>query len=180
MKESSPTSAWKRALPLWLTLGIVAALAIRVAVVWSTLPETMASHFGVGGEGDAFMSKVGFFVFLVAVGGGSIAVVFVAPALLTRFPKTMINLPNRDYWLENNERRDIAIGRLRNWMGWFGFATAIVIVVAVELAIRANLERAPFANGPFIVVLAGYFLFTIIAVVWMMRAFAVPKKDASG
>jgi uncharacterized membrane protein len=160
-------------------MGVVVAIVWRIVVVWAELPETMASHFGLSGEPDAFTSKVGFFFIMAIVGGGTVAILLAAPSLLRRLPARWLNFPNRDYWLANDARREEALDRLSAQLGWMGFATTLMLAIAVELALRANIERTGLANGPFLVALGLYFAFVIALLVWMMRAFAVPRQMAS-
>ncbi|MGB5809355.1 MAG: DUF1648 domain-containing protein [Polyangiales bacterium] len=163
--------------PLIIALVIVAALAVRIADVWDVLPATMGSHFGPSGAADAFMSKGAFFLTMACVGGGSVALVFAAPLLIARLPPRLVNLPNRDYWLENEARRQVAVDKLGAQLGWLGASTTALLALAVELAVRANLERAAFANGPFMVALVLYLVLTIAFVVWTFRAFEIPASS---
>lgn len=166
-------------LPLFVTLLICGALALRVADVWADLPDIMGSHYGPSGAADAFMSKSMFFTTMAMIGGGSIALVFAAPSLIARLPSRWVNLPNREYWLENEQRRKLAVDKLGAQLGWLGAATTALLALAIELALRANLASSPFANGPFLVALAIYFAITIAFVVWTFRAFRVPTRSES-
>ena len=159
---------------MWLTVGIVLALIIRIAAVWGELPETMASHFGFSGEPDAWMSKQGFFFFMALIGGGTVALLFAMRRFLLRLPAHWINLPNREYWLANDERRVEGLSRLSWFLEWMGMATAALLAVATEFAIRANLRQSAFENGPFLVFLLLYFAFVIAALAFKFRALAVP------
>jgi uncharacterized membrane protein len=51
---------------LLLTLGIALAVGVRVWSLWSQLPDTMASHYGLSGRADSYMSKEGFFLVMRA------------------------------------------------------------------------------------------------------------------
>ncbi len=165
-------------LPLLLTIGIIIVLGLRILLVWTELPASMASNFGGGGRPNAFMSREFFFIFMMVVGGGSVAAVFAAPILLRRWPSRLTNIPNRDYWLANDERLYAAIDRMSGVLGWMGMATALMVAVAVELTIQSNLHQTKFANDAFLVCLGAYFVLVIAALVWMMRAFKVPKEEA--
>ncbi len=162
-------------MPVWLSVAMVLALGVRVALVWSQLPDPMASHFSGGGQPDAFMSRSGFFLWMAVVGGGSVAAVFVAPILLRITPRKLVNLPNRDYWLATNERRDVAIDRLAGVMGWIGAATTGLLVIATELAVQANLEKTNFDDATFLFFLAVYFVFVVAALVQTVRIFRIPE-----
>lgn len=155
---------------------MVLALAVRIALVWSHLPESMASHFGAGGKPDAFMSRSGFFLAMALIGGGSVAAVFAAPLLLRITPKKLLNLPNRDYWLANDQRRDAALDRLAGLMGWMGAATTALLVIATELAIQANLQRRNLDEATFLVFLVAYFVFVGVWLVRTLQVFRIPKE----
>lgn len=157
---------------------MVLALAIRIALVWSDLPDSMASHFGAGGRPDSFMSKGGFFVAMALIGGGSVAAVFAAPLLLHIMPPKLLNLPNREYWLANDERRHAALDRLAGLMGWVGAATTALLVIATELTIQANLEKRNLDEATFLVFLAVYFVFIIAWLVQTMRIFRIPEASS--
>ncbi len=164
--------------PLCLALGVLVALSIRVGLLWSELPDTMASHFGMRGHANGFMSKEGFFLFMLAVGGGSVAMLFASPQLLRILPAELINLPHRDYWLADDQRRENAIDRIAALLGWMGAITTVLLAVALELALRANIQQAPFNNGVFLVFLCLYFVLVMAGLGWMMRMFKLPERDA--
>lgn len=172
-ERSSRAEGWSAIRgPLWLTLGITVAVVLRVASVWADLPETMASHFGAGGRPNDYMSKVPFFWFLAASAGGSVVLVFAAAGMLKRLPTRWINIPNREYWLATDERRELAMNRIAAPMAWIGLLTAALLAVAVELTIRANLEQTNFANDVFIVLMVGYLVLIAAVTIWMIRDLA--------
>ena len=158
---------------------MVLALAIRIALVWSELPDSMASHFGAGGRPDAFMSRGGFFVAMGLIGGGSVAAVFAAPLLLRITPTRLLNLPNREYWLANDERRDVALDRLAGVLGWMGAATTALLVISTELTIQANLEKRNLDEATFVVFLVLYFVFVIVWLAKTLRIFQIPEGSTT-
>lgn len=160
--------------PLTLTVGIAIAVALRIWSVWSQLPDPMASHFGPSGRADAFMSKEGFFLVMVLLGGGSIAAVFASPTLIRNLPPSLVSLPNRDYWLASDERREVAIGRIAGLLGWVGLATAALLAAVIELAVQANLHRQNLDNAAFMFVLVAYFAVVLAVFVRKMRLLKLP------
>lgn len=165
--------------PVLLTLGIAVALGLRIWSVWSQLPDTMGSHFGISGRADSFMSKESFFVVMVLIGGGSIATVFAARIWIRRLPPSLVNLPNRDYWLATDERRETAIGRIGSLLDWTGMATAALLALAIELAMRANLHQTNFDNATFMVVFVAYFVFIFAIFFRKIRLLRVPEGSES-
>jgi uncharacterized membrane protein len=142
--------------PLWLTLGIGLLFTLRVWSLWSQLPDPMASHYGLSGRADSYMSKNGFFVVMGLIGGGTLAAIFATPALIRRLPPGLINIPHSDYWLANDERREIAIDRMADLHGGMAVATAALLAMVAELVMRANIQRTNLDNGTFLVFMVAY------------------------
>jgi uncharacterized membrane protein len=161
--------------PLWLTVGIALSLALRVWSVWPELPDTMASHFGPSGRADAFMSKESFFLVMLLLGGGSVAAVFAGPTLMRHLPPSLVSVPNADYWLASDERREVAIDRVAGLLGWVGMSTAALLAVTIELVVQANPHQTNLDNSTFLVVLGAYFGFVIAVVVRKIQLLKLPK-----
>ena len=107
--------------------------------------------------------------------GGSVASVFASPILIRHLPPSLVNLPNRDYWLANEERREVAIDRVGSLLGWVGMATALLLAMVIELAMQANLHRSNLDNGAFMTVLVAYFAFVIAVFIRKMRLLKLPE-----
>lgn len=142
--------------PLWTTLTIGLVITWRVWSLWSQLPDPMASHYGLSGRADSYMSKSGFFLVMGLVGAGALAAIFATPALMRRLPRGLINIPHSDYWLANEERREIAIARMADLHGGMAVATAALLGVVAELVMRANIQRTNLDNSTFLVFLVAY------------------------
>ncbi|MBW2162616.1 MAG: hypothetical protein JRH14_22105, partial [Deltaproteobacteria bacterium] len=88
---------------------------------------------------------------------------------------SLVTLPNRDYWLANDERREIAIDRMGGLLGWVGMATALLLAMVIELAMQANLHRSNLDDGAFMTVLVAYFAFVIVVFIRKMRLLKLPE-----
>ncbi len=136
----------------------------HAAYYYPLLPDRVASHFGPSGRPDAWSSKdafVAIYLFAVAV----IAVVFSGIGLLLRrTPATLINLPNRDYWL-SPERSSGTIAFLSRQFLWFGSATLLLMLDIFHQAFMVHLGRARGLEHP-VVSLVIYVAFTAI---WSIR-----------
>jgi serine/threonine-protein kinase len=151
-----------------IVLGaLFAVVALRVALVWPELPQRMASHFGIDGRADSFMTRESFFLVMGILGGGSILSLISVPAWLRHVPSSLINMPNRDYWLAP-ERRASSLAQLGVWVTWTSVATAGLLALAVELTIRANLAHSPLDMQVFVVGLA-VFLASIVFMLAVLR-----------
>ena len=85
-------------------------------------------------------------------------ITFGVPKVIEALPVSLINLPNKEYWL-SAERRDETLQFLRGWSRWFGCGLLAFLLYVMELAFRANLQAPPhFNNEAFVPALVGFVL----------------------
>lgn len=139
------------------------------------LPDNVAIHFGGRGAPDSWMSKgahILIFMVLMAVLYGSFAL---APRLLDGVPAKYISLPNRDFWLLD-ENRPEAIRRMESIMYNFGIATGLLMLGVLILLIAANLsDPVRLDGGIFLVMFISYIAYTAWWLVRVFTAFRIPK-----
>lgn len=89
---------WARA--FWLAV----CAAYVAAVVWAaaSLPEQVASHWDFSGRADGWMGRDGFLVFSVLLGLGVIVGMPLLTHQLTRGSGEFVNVPHKDYWLDED------------------------------------------------------------------------------
>lgn len=142
-------------------------MLVRCVVAWSQLPETVASHFDGAGVPNGFQSRAMFMAIMISVQALLGFAFGVVPRLLRHMPLRMINLPHRDYWLapEHPERVRQALDRYVTWSMWFGCATFGLMLGIFELAVRANLTHQPMSPLLTWLLIGGYLLGTVIAII---------------
>ena len=143
----------------------------HAAYYYPLLPDRVASHFGASGKPDAWSSKDHFVKFYLVV------VVFIAVLfsgigfILKKVPASLINLPNKDYWL-SPERREDTIAVLSGQFLWFGSATLLLMLDMMHQTFRVHLGKAQVLEHPVtsIVVYVGFsMLWSIALIVKFMR-----------
>ena len=143
-------------------------------------PPSMAVHFGIGGRPDRYVDRVKFIVlgsFLSLMLPTLIAtLVGVLPRVL---PTSMLNLPNKNYWMAA-ERREHAL----NVMLWFGLWLACLVqafLMVVNVGIyRANLTQPPALGAMGALVFVPGLALVSAIVFWgvaLARAFAMPRAN---
>lgn len=163
----------RRRLPLTLSAGFVALLALRLWLVFDALPEVMASHFDGSGRPNGYQSKAAFAATSLGLSVGNLLLFALLPALLRRLPTSMINMPHREYWLAP-QRKAQSLERLFGYLDWFACATIALLVAVFELVVRANLARAPLGNVAIWLLLAGYLGYALSWSIALWRSFRVP------
>jgi uncharacterized membrane protein len=158
-----------RKFPIMLFGVLLACAAWRVSVIAGTLPAVVAVHFDAAGRPNGFTTQEGCRQFMLALTlGAPVFIVFVTALIPRLIPATMINIPNRGYWLAA-ERADESIAFLSEQGIWFGCIFLVFAACVDELLIKANSTAPPvFPTGLFLVSMA--LLFAAIGV-WAARLF---------
>ncbi len=135
------------------------------------LPDRLASHFGASGLPNGWMTKQAFFVVYAVMIAVAAIVEFYPGRLIARSP-ARINLPNKQYWLAP-ERRMATFAYFEKYFAWYGCAFLLTIVLAMGLAIQANLNPPPrLSTGPIVAVIFGFVLFNLVSLVLLFRRFS--------
>ena len=157
---------------IFFTLGLLAA--VQYAYYAPSMPEIMGSHFSGNGAANSWQTKSAFFameIFFVVLAA---VVGFAVPRVIAAMPVSLINLPNKGFWLAP-ERREETFGYLQTHMAWFGCALLAFLLFVMELVFRANLQRPPRLNSTaFIAALVGFLLYAMISTLRLIVRFAKP------
>ena len=151
----------------WLTILLLVLGLGQFAWYYPLLPEQVAAHFGPDGQPDRWEDKGSFLATLAVI--YSFVVVLLLPwaVLLRHLPTSLINLPNKPYWLAP-ERREATLGFLTDQLWWLNAASLALLFFVFNLGLRANLQENPeFDGGSFLAVLGAYLVFIVV---WTCRA----------
>jgi hypothetical protein len=102
---------------------------------------------------------------------------FGIPAIFSKLPMSLINLPHREYWLAP-ERRAETLAFLDSSFAWFGCVVLLVVIDAVNYAIGRNLHPGAQLDPPVLIyVLGGFFVFTILWSIRLLTHFGQIPRD---
>lgn len=82
----------------WFNYLLLAALLAFSIAAWPTLPHRIPTHFGPGGEPDAWSAKGASWFLLPAIGTFTFLVMMVSIRMVLRRPD-MINIPSKQQFL---------------------------------------------------------------------------------
>ena len=135
------------------------------------LPDRVASHFGASGLPNAWSDKETFlkiYLFIVVFVGILFSIISV---VIRKLPDSMINLPNKDYWLSLGRRQETIDFLARQFL-WFGSATLLLLLDVFHQSFNVNPGKAQNLSHP-VASLAIYIgfslLWSIILIVKFMR-----------
>lgn len=155
---------------LLVLAALLALAAFQVVYYAPLLPDTVASHFGPGGEPDGWSSKTELLVVYGVVLLIAVAPFVLLPFLLPRIPDSLFNLPHKDFWLAP-ERRDETIRTIAVYLLWLANATLLLIIAVMGEAMEANLTAEPRLEDHFWAILGLYLAFVAVWLVIFVRRF---------
>ena len=156
-------------------LGLVLVSLVEATRQWNSAPGRVPSHFDAAGRPNAWSSRDEFFMLQVGVTLGVAALLVGLPWLLKITPTSLINLPNKSYWLAP-ERREETMDRLASYFDVFASATVLLLLVVFELTSLAS-HGENLAAKFFLPVLVAYLVFSAGWTVALIRTFAnVPSE----
>ena len=144
----------------------------------SWMPNPMANHFDLDGTPNGFMSPAKsalvMSIFCVLGGGICLGISLLTPII----PTECINMPNRDHWL-NEENRPKTIRRIRSYTELIGIGTMLFFLLLQWEVFQANQTVPPkllgsnawFGYGVLLVVLT-------IETVRFYFTFRLPKEKS--
>jgi len=126
----------------------------------------VASHFNAAGVPNAWQPKSFFAMTL-----GLLYLLFTLlwlsiPQLLRAVPVSLVNLPNREYWLAP-ERREHTAHAIGDQLAWLGAIQIALIAFIAQFAINANLPGSSGRLHPAVPWVAGGFV--ILLGIWLIR-----------
>ena len=139
---------------------------------YAGMPERLASHFDAAGAPNGWMSKDQFFTLNSILAGLAVFIGLFPPLLIAKLSPSLINLPNKNYWLAP-EHRDETIAFFERWFGWFACAFLLFLALVMQMVIESNRSATPqLPSDQFMYLLVGFLLFTGVWVFLMVWKFS--------
>ena len=113
---------------------------IQSIYYYTQLPEIVASHFGTSGTPDDWMPRFGNLCVSSTIFICMTSIMFYAPKLMTILPARFINLPNRDYWMDHNRKKQ-TIQDVAERMSLFGFVINSFLIFITHMVFVANMSQ---------------------------------------
>lgn len=148
--------------PLLVLLILAAVAASQFARHYPELPQTIAVHFAVDGRANGWSHKDAFVLTYGAVEAAIVLAALGLAFLGHRIPANFLNIPNRDYWLAPERRRE-TLRYAWTRVIWLEAATLAFLIAIAEIIFRANRAAgSPTLTSNFFVVLVAF----VVAIIW--------------
>ena len=157
-------------------VGTVVAVAVFELISGRLLPTYVASHFAGNGVANGYMPRSGYVAFMLIVSITLPLVIFASARILPRVPPSLVNLPNREYWLAP-ERRAQTYAFLSDHTARFAMILALFLGFVHWRVVAANALTPPMLEP--IVFVGGLVVFLVALVAWTALLAAHFRRDDS-
>ena len=156
----------------YLIAGIaVVGFVIRAMYWYPILPDRVAIHFGIDGMANNWSSKLDFILIIGGVMLFMMMIFFGLTLLLRKMPNTLINLPNKEYWL-SPEKRSSTLDAIVLFLNEIGSRTLLLLAVIFELTCRTNAsDTQQLDSQTFLIVLGMYLFGVVVPIVYFVKKF---------
>ncbi len=143
------------------------------------LPPKVAMNFGNTGSPNSWASKEVNTAIMLAIDISTFIVIFFLPACISAVPSRFINIRNKDYWL-NPDNKNLFITRFGELLAQFGVVMFGFLLITTAITTHANISTPVRLNIP--AFLTNCIAFMVYIVFWCMRmhrTFKVANGDSS-
>ncbi len=124
--------------PAIIFFAVVTLSFVLPVFYYPRLPEIIASHYNFKNEPNAWMSKQSAIIIHYAVVAFLTIMFSCFIYFIPKLPKSMINLPNKDYWLNENNREETFLV-FRRFMFWLGSITIGFLSFIIQEVYNTNI-----------------------------------------
>jgi uncharacterized membrane protein len=143
--------------PAVFFLVIVIISLLLPVIYYNRLPATVALHFNISNNADSRMNRETFLIIQLSTITILSIMIFLWSFLLPRLPKSLINLPNKDYWL-SDEKKGETYSIFQRSMYWSGSFTLMLINLVIQEVYNANITGSSKISPSIWIYLAAYLI----------------------
>jgi len=159
-----------------LLLVLTACVCLAQMYLWyGLLPDVLPAHFDATGNVDGEMNKNLFYGMFAGLHLMLLVGFPVLASLLRRMPNSVINVPNKEYWLAP-ERREQSLTTNAGVLIATGWMTSWLLIAIFQLSSDVATGVRNNINPEFLWIF-GIYIFAIAAViVWLFLKFRIPDS----
>ena len=159
----------------FLLLALIAAAA-QIAMLAPQMPAEVPAHFDAAGEPDRWSTRKGLVVTFIVIHAASLLTTLGMGYAIRWFPVSMVNLPNREYWLAPERSRN-TYRVLFDLMCWVESGTILLMMGIFQLSYWVGVQQRTTINPEFFVLLGTYIAFVLGISAWIYIRFS--RRNAS-
>ena len=162
-----------------LMIVTTALVCIVQMVYWyDKLPLIVPSHFDGQGNVDGEMGRGAFYALFAGMHLLFLGGFLVLAHFLKKLPDSMINCPNKDYWLAP-ERREQSVDFNAQFLVATGWITSWLMIGCFQLSALVGIGKRNSIEPEFVWMIGLYLAVIIVMCVGLFLRFQKPNLDSS-
>ena len=149
---------------------VLAGVVVSLLLASGHLPPRVASHFNGAGAPDGWMLRNTYLWSMAGIALGMTVFVVGNFYSIRYFPSSMINMPNRDYWLAPDRRKETFEIIFRAGV-WLATLQAALLLGVHLLVVAANASQPVLLSGQVWFLLVAFLLATISWAYFLIQRF---------
>jgi serine/threonine-protein kinase len=160
----------RNTIPLMLLAATLAVVLAAILITSQQLPARVASHFNAAGVPNGWMPRSAYTWSMVGMTLGMAALLLAAFGITRNVPNSMINLPNRDYWLAP-ERRQQSCDTIFRYGIWLAILVTLLFLAVHLFVVAANAAQPPNLSNAMWLIMGAFFLAVSLWTFFLLRHF---------
>jgi hypothetical protein len=149
---------------------VLASVVVSLVLASGHLPPRVASHFNGAGAPDGWMLRNSYLWSMAGVALGMTVIVVGIFYSIRFFPPSMIHMPNRDYWLAPDRRKETFEVFFRAGL-WLATLQAALLLGVHFLIVAANASKPVLLSSHVWFLLVAFLLAMITWAYFLIQRF---------
>lgn len=154
---------------IFLLIGFFVA---QIGFYYPNLPERMASHFNQAGEANDWTSKNSFVVFEAILLLFILSEFILLPLIIEKSPDSLINLPNKEYWLAA-ERRAETFRVMKIYFEWLAIGLLGLFISINQMVFKANINQENLSALTMWLIIGAFLVYVFVWMIKFIRQFKI-------
>ena len=150
-------------------------MALQLIFQFPELPERIPSHFDFQGNPDGWSSKSSFIIIMIAVIVGINIWYPLIGILVRKIPRSLINIPNKDYWYETPRRMEYMTGILKTMLAMMFSIMNLIFIYLFYYTYQMALELEPVLELWYVFI--PILIITVYPIVYLYKRLKIPPQS---
>lgn len=143
-----------------VSVGLLLTSLLQIWGLGLLLPQEVPVHFDLNGEPDRFSGRAEFLWTMSGLVVGITTMMFFFCWVTPRIPESMVNIPNKEYWLAP-ERREASYQRIQSMLVWVGSFTTLLFSAIAFLSWMVGMKYLA-SISPWVWILVAVYMIAIM------------------
>lgn len=150
-------------------------IALQMIFLFPEMPRRIPTHFDFQGHPDGWSSKDSFLIIIIVVIVGINIWYPLTGFFVRKLPRSLINIPNKDYWYATPARREQMLDVLKVMLAMIFSMMNTIFIYLLYYTYQIALEREPIIE--FWIIFIPILLISIYPIVYLYKKLKIPANS---